>query len=382
MGLQVRLHTLHFGRSPAQRGRWLRTIAVVALVLSGIACGKRGAPMPPLPKGPLPPRALAVRQIGPRAQLSFEVPTTRGARPDQRLAAAELVRVAYPPGAPPPLDREAFQRRGLVVDRQALVPEAGARMTLTDGQLDRLASAGEGWTLRYAVRLSDERGRGSPLVVAADLVPLPPGRKPAELTATASAEGVRLSWRAPEGAPTPEASLGYNVYRAQAEAGWGEAPLNPQPLEITEWLDSGAQADTPYRYEVRAVLADGSPRRESDASGPVNIVPVDRFPPSSPEGLVAVQEGRAVRLFWNPSPERDLAGYRLWRRVASGEWARHGRERIDEALFLDEQVEDGVRLAYRVAAFDLSEPPNVSEPSAEVEIQLQAEPAAPTGGER
>lgn len=363
---------------PYRRGRG--AFALLVLLLGGIACGKRGAPMPPLPKGPLQPRALSVRQIGSQVRLHFEVPAPRGPQPDQRLAAAELVRLVYPPGAVPPLDGEAFERRGLLVDSAAPVPEAGARMALVDARLDELASGGVGWTLRYAVRLRDERGRSSPLVVATDLVPLSPVGAPTELTATATVRGVQLSWGAPLGAPPQAVPLRYNVYRALAEGACSESPLNPQPLETTEWLDDGAQTETPYAYEVRVLLADGSPRREGVASGTVKIRPVDRFPPAPPDGLVVVQEGGAVRLFWNPNPERDLGGYRLWRRVESGAWQLHGGERLVEPLYLDAQVEGGVRLGYRVEAFDRSDPPNVSEPSAEVEIQLQAEPGVENGG--
>jgi hypothetical protein len=88
-----------------------------------------------------------------------------------------------------------------------------------------------------------------------------------------------------------------------------------------------------------------------------------------------VQEGSAVRLFWNPNEERDLGGYRIERSEQGQDWTRLGV--AESATFLDREIGAAQQLNYRVLAFDRSEPPNVSGPSAETPIKIAREAAAP-----
>jgi hypothetical protein len=135
-----------------------------------------------------------------------------------------------------------------------------------------------------------------------------------------------------------------------------------------------------YVYTVRLSLADGMPWRESASSNAVELVAEDRFAPAAPAGLVVVQEGDAVRMFWNPNPERDLAGYRIYRRVNGGEWERVGPDPVEQPLYLDTGVRIDQLIEYRVTAIDRASPTNESPPSESVELIVLQEPAAP--GER
>jgi len=92
---------------------------------------------------------------------------------------------------------------------------------------------------------------------------------------------------------------------------------------------------------------------------------------------VAVQEGLAVRVFWDPNPERDLAVYRVERRLDDGEWTPTDPARVETPSFLDADVEIGQRVAYRIFALDRAQPPNISAPSAGVELEIVPEPVAP-----
>jgi hypothetical protein len=92
---------------------------------------------------------------------------------------------------------------------------------------------------------------------------------------------------------------------------------------------------------------------------------------------VAVQEGRAVRLFWDPNRERDLGGYRVERRIDDGSWESIGSMKIEAPSFLDEDIRIDRPLSYRVLAIDRATPANVSGPSDVVRIQPVAEPVAP-----
>ncbi len=358
---------------PDRSGRFRTWGAPLLALLVLVSCGKQGSPLPPLPRGPHPPRFVTARQLGRRALVAFEVPQPKGLKPSQQPTRAELLRVSYSPGLQPPTDPDAFRRRGEVVGQVAADPLPAGRLVIEDLQLADLPEGGTGWTLRYGIRVLDRRGRSSPLVVTPDLVLLLGAPAPTELSAEPTADGVRLVWQPISG----DTTFGYNVYRSTPEAPWPESPLNPEPIVASEFLDSQVITGQRYIYTVRAALATMAPYREGEPSETRQVLAEDRFAPAPPQGLVAVQEGLAVRLFWDPNSERDLAGYRLQRSVDGGPWALVGPERIEQPSYLDEEVEVGHRLNYRVVALDRAETPNVGAPSQTVELQVVKEPLAP-----
>jgi hypothetical protein len=320
---------------------------------------------------------VAARQIGSVVEASFLAPTPRGPKPSQQPVLAELVRVAYGPGLHPPQDPDAFRRAGVVVAKIEAEPlGSGSRLRIRDPSWRELAGSGVDWTLRYAVRVRDRRGRPSPLVAAPDLVPVAPIPAPLGLDAEATADGIRLRWNPPEA----EGSSKYNVYRMEQGGAFAEQPLHREPLGSAEFLDADVISGKAYRYMVRAALSDGPPFRESESSQEVEVIAEDRFPPAPPSGLVAVQEGRAVRLFWNPNQERDLAGYRVFRKSGSGEWQAIGSGLDVEALLLDPAVQPRTTVHYRVIAVDRAG--NQSPPSDTVEVDVVEDVGTAPAGER
>jgi hypothetical protein len=314
--------------------------------------------------------------MGERAVVVFTVPRARGEKESQQPALAELVRVEFPPGPTPPTDPAVFRLRGVVVATREGDPlQPDSRLAIEDTSIAALKDRGVGWTLRYGVRVRDRRGRPSPLVVAPDLVPVTPRAAPTGLAAEATGDGVRLSWTAPTDAPTSK----YDVYRAVGDAPFPDLPLQTD-LTATEYLDAAVVNGTTYRYVVRTIAADAAPPRESESSEEARIVAEDRFAPARPVGLVAVQEGRTVRLFWNPAPEKDVLGYRLYRKVGDSEWQRYGPDPILEPTFVDGDVHSGDRIAYRATALDRATPPNESEPSEDVTVLVVEDPG--TSGEQ
>jgi hypothetical protein len=312
------------------------------------------------------------RQLGPDVRVSFEVPVPRGPNPAQELASAELLRVAYPPGPVAAGDAEAFRRRGVLVAR---TPEgalaSGASLSLIDPSGNRLAGGGIGWTLRYGVKLHDRKGRPSPLVVTHDLELLPSVPAPSTPAAQATSQGLALSWSP----PAVEGEVRYNVYRSRPGEPWPETPLNGEPLSESSYLDGTAEVGERFLYQVRPSLAPGIPYREGEPSGTLEVVVEDRSAPSPPTSLVAVQEGPAVRLFWNPGRESDIAGYRLYRKIQGQDWVRVGPDSIESPSFLDVEIDTGQVLSYSVTALDGARPPNESDPSATVQIEIVPEPA-------
>ena len=344
----------------------------IPLALAALAaCGKTGPLRPPAPRGPLPPEAVEARQLGASVEVAFTLPSPRGNSKSQALGQAEVLRVAYPRGVTPPTDPEVFRVSGEVV-AQVDPGAAGQerRLAVPDTGLGSLAGGGIGWTLRYGVRVKDVKGRSSALVLARDLETVDPKPAPASVRAEATADGIRLGWSAP---PDVEGAK-YNVYRGPSPGLLGEKPLNLQPVESTDYLDTTATVGERYRYVVRTVAGEGTPYRESASAGSVEVDASDRFAPAPPGGLVAVQEGKAVRLLWNPGAEPDLEGYKLYRKRGDGDWAALGAEVLTQPSYLDADVLPGDALAYRVTAIDRAVTANESAPSAEVTILVGSEP--------
>lgn len=361
-----------FRASYSDRRRWAALLLCALVAVGCLACGKRGSPRPPLPRGPGPPENVVVRQLGRRALVSFRVAGAKGGSPAQQPVRVELLRVTYPPGQEPLTDSDAFRRRGDVVAQLVGDPlESGADVMLEDLRLNELGQNAQGWTLRYGVRVRDRRGRPSALVVARDLRFLPWIASPGALTAEPTAAGVRLRWED----SSQIKDVVFNVYRSLPDSPWPQEPINGEPVEGPEYLDATVETGLRYLYTVRPVLASDRPFREGEPSSTAELVAVDRFPPDTPSGLVAVQEGTAVRLFWSPNGERDLAGYRVERSNDGDVWARVGV--VDSPSFLDTEVTGMREVSYRVSAFDRSQPPNSSDPSPPSRIRLAAEAARP-----
>lgn len=352
---------------------------LIALAVLAGGCGKKGDPMPPAPRGPLPPEAVSVRQIGSDLVVGFDVPGARGTKPGQEPVLADVVRIEFPPEQPVSPDPDAFRRRGQVLATEVADPfRFGVRQHVTDPTLAQDKESLVGWTVRYGVRVKDRRGRTSSLVATRQFVPVEPPGPPRELGAVATAEGVRLTWAAPEDADDRK----YNLYRAKSGDPVPEKPLNASPVVSTEYLDAMVATGSVYEYTVRVVVSEELPLQESESAPAVQVVAVDLFAPASPTGLVVVQEGAAARVFWNPSRERDLGGYRVYRRIDGGEWSRIGPDAIADTQMLDGDVESGQRAEYRVTAIDRARPPNESEPSEAFVIviveDVQREPGAPS----
>jgi hypothetical protein len=350
---------------PAPRPLLLLILATGTLM----ACGKKGPPLPPEPRGPHMPSTVSVRQIGEYPTVVFRMPQTRGTKPGQQISRVELIRVLYTTDSPPAPDADAFRRRGELVHVEVsdlFMP--GDVLALSDESVTEIAERAIGATLRYAVRALDRHGRPSTWVAAPDLVLLPAAAPPVGLAAEPTAAGVRLTWQG-------DSEAGYNLYRSGAD---GSAPVgvNDQPIRAAEYLDEDVTIGSHYTYFVRGVLADGRPRRETADSVRAAVTAVDRFPPSRPVGLVAVQEGAAVRLFWDPNPERDVSGYRVSRSVDDGPFVALESAPLVRPLHLDTQVVAGQRLRYRVTAVDGADPPNESEPAECDPLTVIDEPAS------
>jgi hypothetical protein len=211
------------------------------------------------------------------------------------------------------------------------------------------------------------------------LVPPPPS--PETLPFTYDEKAVTVMWNALQSvAPTsdavlPSRSIGatpvvisYNVYdvsprsagagaSGETNGAAGAAPsvgaavkLNPAPIADTKFVDARMTWGERRCYVVRAVESLGGMTIESNAADPVCGTLADTFPPAAPVNLKSVASDGVINLIWDASPERDLAGYLVFRGTG-GELGVITQTLIQEPHFED-SVTRGVRYIYAVKAVD------------------------------
>lgn len=357
-------------------------LLALALPVALTACGRRGPPVAPERRLPASIQDLSATVVGEGIRLTWSLPKIRV----DRSAVKELRRTEVyrrletgrePPrpailsfeslfggaGAVPGFDRVADIR----LAEPAPAEVAGGHVTYTDvGPL----TPGRRYT--YVVVAVDDQGRPSPpsnrVLVAMVVAPRPPSG----LTPRVGDREVRLEWTAPtaleDGSPVT-GPLVYDVFRGTSPEARPARPLNAEPLASPAYVDIGLQNDATYYYSVRARLgATGPVSRTSEA---VAATPEDTTPPAQPRGLVAVVAGAAVRLAWEPVPDADVAGYRIYRTQTTG----RGYQVLTAApqpatTYVDGAVARGQTYYYVVTAVDRSRRANESVPSPEVAIRV------------
>jgi len=127
-----------------------------------------------------------------------------------------------------------------------------------------------------------------------------------------------------------------------------------------------------YIYSVRAVSRLWGITGESSDSQELELLPLDTFPPSAPEGLSAITGAGIVSLSWNANKEPDLFGYNIYRRE-EGQTAfiLLNMEPLQKTIFQDDKVTTGKVYIYAITAQDDAEVPNESAKSEEVRIRAQ-----------
>ncbi|HXY39288.1 MAG TPA: hypothetical protein VEQ10_06440 [Vicinamibacteria bacterium] len=205
----------------------------------------------------------------------------------------------------------------------------------------------------------------------------PPGAAPpiAAAPATATSPAPATTGEAPRPgeptkvtapAPPPRRRSGFFVYRRVVNEKYDE-PMGEEPLDRRTLADPRAPLGVKVCYVVRAV-GSTEPLIESAASNEVCAERRDITPPAPPAGLAVLPRQGGLELLWSPSPEEDLAGYRVYRASGQGEPERLAELLPAQASFLDESAKKGVSYRYTLTAFDRAG--NESAPSEPVEAAL------------
>jgi hypothetical protein len=375
--------------STVERRRFTPGVLLALLVLAA-ACGKKGDPQAPLPRGPNAVSDLSAEQEGDDAVLTFAFPDRllTGA-PLTDLEAIEVYRVVRPPASLTGPRRAGSSQGGPAGTGVVVLPGAAERRAATNERLaeeafyqaaekiatlplPELAERTRGASivyrdplsplfteekklepLAYAVISVRRDGSRSPLSNIATLEPDVAPEAPILLPALPAEGRVCIEWLPPQkdvfGRPV-EIS-GYAIYRRILPEQEYERPLNAQPVVALSYVDAGAPYGVPLVYTVRAVLAK-NPKVEGLPAEEIAVLHRDLYPPPAPLRLDALSEGSRVRLVWSPVDAPDLAGYVVFRAQATGALERLTKDPVADPFFTDETVGQGKRYRYAVIAID------------------------------
>jgi hypothetical protein len=143
--------------------------------------------------------------------------------------------------------------------------------------------------------------------------------------------------------------------------------MNPVPITTNVFEDRTASAGPRWCYAVRTA-ASVEPVVESVPSNEVCVDIKDVAPPAAPAGVATLAGADAVDLSWSPSPEPDLAGYRIYLAPEGGAPVRLAEVPATQITWRDPSPKRGGLYLYTVTAFDQSG--NESAPSKPAEGHL------------
>jgi hypothetical protein len=357
------------------RGRRTRLAVSLGLVLLALAaCGKKTSPVAPEVRAPQPVVDLAGAVHDIAIELVWTPPNRRV--DNSRLRDVGVTRVfrvedagiGEPKAAMLVGDRIAgySELASFGAADPAPVVARGGRLVFTDRQ-----GLTYGRRYTYAVVVADTQGRLGPPATRVAVTYVPAAEPPTNLVAAAGEGAATVRWDAPtrlvDGSAVSGA-LGYEVLRAPA-ADAELTPITRLPIPERALTDRGLENERTYHYAVRAVRLVADTTAYSRPSPRVAVTPRDTTPPAPPTNLVAIPSEATVRLTWNPSPERDVAGYVVYRALGSGAFERVGATRTPDTTFVDRGVARGA-YRYVVTAQDAAAIPNESRRSNEARVTV------------
>lgn len=331
------------------------------------ACGKRKPPVPP--KERVAQRVeISGFQRGNRVLLSWKMPARNAAKTSVlNIDRADIYRLAEPVDSPLTLSEEEFANRSTLIAALKITDDDFSLKTLQYS--DELQFAGQSARLRYAVRLVNSSGQKAPF---SNFLLIEPtvriSQPPIDLVASTTQDSITLNWKAAEkyidGTPLGPI-LGYNIYRSPSEKEPARL-LNKTPITETSFEDELFEFGKDYFYFVRAVSAGVEAQPvESAESNILKIRPTDTFAPTPPTAITLAVGTNVISIFFAANPERDIAGYRLYRStdkaLEMSKWELLTTELLVRNTYQDTRVESGKEYSYYLTAVDTAG--NVSEPS-------------------
>ena len=161
--------------------------------------------------------------------------------------------------------------------------------------------------------------------------------------------------------------VSYQILRSNDEKKF--KPIGP-PVAETFFVDGSVVNGKTYAYKIRAIRHADDIAYPGLLSEPVSVTPRDRTPPAPPRQLTSISSAGGVRIVWLGGNEKDLGGYRIYRRSADKKTALMiGETGSRSHFFTDKNLPvNGVVWYYSVTAVDQAVPANESEFSPETKF--------------
>ncbi len=346
-----------------------------ALLMVAAGCAAPGVPQPPSLRLPALVDNLAAERKGSRVVLTWSPPAETTDRQANRWPT--LTRICRVLNHYPIDHCEAvYEVRSTDL---ASTAAAGHKQQVSFEDVLPPSAIGAQNEATYAVEVRNEHGRSAGLSNQVR-VPLPPtAPPPVDFHATLDAQGPLLQWTA---SALPANGAGWNcrfrIYRrAKGKAEFILAAEEPCGNGLAEARDPGFEWETEYDYKLVSVAEhsqSGKPAVmvEGDDSRIVHLVTHDVFPPAVPSGVQAVFSSVGQKSFidvtWAPNTERDLAGYRVYRKAPGGQFKAVAGELLKAPAWRDNDVKAGEQYFYTVSAVDLRSNESAQSPVAEESV--------------
>lgn len=188
-----------------------------------------------------------------------------------------------------------------------------------------------------------------------------PPSAPGALIATAGDRKIDLRWDAVntlvDGQPFFE-EASYQLYRSLTSENFRAVG---DSVSGTSYTDTGLRNGQTYYYQVRVLRESNGTRIMGLASQTAVQTPVDLTAPAPPRGLSGVVVNKGIKLFWERNSEKDLNGYRIYRRLPEEkELTLIGEVGRDEMTYVDYLASAPNGCYWAVTAFDTATPANES----------------------
>ena len=333
----------------ARRLRAVALLLAISAVALTAACGVKSNPTPSSKLVPATPTTVALKPTGEGMLITFNIPAAE--KPGR---AVEEVKIYYgylpltgDPECPPcPPRLRKFYSVELLKGKSKIDPMEGGRFSYLD------TAAPMNMEAIYQVVLVDASGRvsqASPLVRKPRLTP---AAAPMNLKATSGDNEVVLAWdevkTTADGQVLKDVS-GYVVLRKGPE---GLKQLNERPLTMAMLKDQTVVNGKKYTYQVFAVRGYRNQNLPGQGSAWAAAAPKDMTPPGPPSDLAGASGQDGIYLRFTPSPDRDVAGYNVYRKTKTGQWVKANQKLVVENVFIDKNVKPQQAYYYRVQAVD------------------------------